>query len=113
LYLIPTNAASFRGSIVPNQQLAAARLRAWETGRWVIQAGPTGLTAIIDDRGRVLERSTLSAAQVIQRSVPLRQGLTPYARVGDAGVAGAVVVVWVVIGAEQAVRRRRGDRMTT
>lgn len=98
--IVPTNAASFRGSIVPQQQLAAARLRAWETGRYVVQAGPTGYSAVIDPDGNVLQRSDLSEQVILRASVPLLDGQTPYVRFGDwplLAVSGAVVGgAWVL-----------------
>ena len=41
--LVPTNAASFSNAQMPALELGAARLRAIETGRTVVQAAPTGL----------------------------------------------------------------------
>lgn len=81
--LVPTNAASFSTSQVPTQEVAAARLRAIESGRHVVQAAPTGYSVFIDHRGRVLARSTLGQRQVIQRPVMLRTGRTIYHRTGD------------------------------
>ncbi len=83
LVLNPTNGASFSGTIVQTQQVAASRMRAIETGRWVAQIAPTGFTAVVDDHGRVLERSSISERRVIQRDVTLRQGLTIYTRLGN------------------------------
>ena len=91
--LIPTNAASYRSDAVPAQQLAAARLRARETARWVIQAAPTGYSAIIDPDGTVIVRSQLGAAQVLVETVGMRRGVTPYVRLGD----GPVLVLAVVV----------------
>ena len=48
--LNPTNGASYTGTIVQTQQVASSRLRAVENGRWVVQAAPTGFTAV--DRRR-------------------------------------------------------------
>jgi apolipoprotein N-acyltransferase len=84
LVLNPTNGSSFTGTIVQSQQVASSRLRAIETGRWVLQVAPTGFTAVVDDHGRVLDRSAVSERRVIQRTVHLREGLTIYARVGNA-----------------------------
>lgn len=81
--LIPTNASSFRGAIVPNQQVAAARLRAWETARDLVQAGPTGYIAYISPRGEVRAQSALGVRAVITEKLELREGLSPYARWGD------------------------------
>lgn len=81
--LVPTNAASFSTTQVPTQEVAAARLRAIESGRSVVQAAPTGYSAFIDHRGRVLSRSTLGRRQVLQHPVTLRTGRTIYHRTGD------------------------------
>lgn len=91
--LIPTNAASYRGDAVPAQQLAAARLRARETARWVVQAAPTGYSAIIDPDGRVVVRSALGAAQVLVETVGMRRDVTPYVRLGDGPVIALAVAV--------------------
>ena len=78
--LIPTNASSFTDAHVPSQQLAAARLRARETGRWTAQAAPTGFSAVIDHRGRLLEHTDLRERAVIVRTIDRRTGFTPYVR---------------------------------
>src|SRR5581483_1222646 len=81
--LVPTNASSFSTGQVPAQELAAARLRARETGRWVIQSAPTGYSAVVTPDGKVLEHSDLGAQDVIQRTVERRAGQTPATRLGD------------------------------
>jgi apolipoprotein N-acyltransferase len=100
LVLNPTNGASFTGTIVQTQQVAASRMRAIETGRWVAQVAPTGFSAVIDDRGRVLERTAVSEQRVIQRDVELRDGLTIYVRWGNGPALLAAVVLiaagWLV-----------------
>ncbi|MBA3655481.1 MAG: apolipoprotein N-acyltransferase [Actinobacteria bacterium] len=81
--LVPTNAASFTTTQVPTQEIAAARILAVASGRSVLQAGPTGYTAIVGHRGHVLARSVLSRPEVITGRVSLRSGRTFYARFGD------------------------------
>ena len=81
--LVPTNAASYETSQVPDQEVAAARLRAWETGRDVVQAAPTGFSGFLTAQGVMTQRSDLSAQQVLTGVVTLRTGLTPYLRTGD------------------------------
>jgi len=80
---VPTNASSYSTSQVPSQEVAAAQLRAWETGRDVVQAAPTGYSALIDHEGRVLARSVLGRQQVITGTLALRDGRTVFERVGD------------------------------
>ncbi|MEO6121300.1 MAG: nitrilase-related carbon-nitrogen hydrolase, partial [Acidimicrobiales bacterium] len=113
LLLVPTNAASFKTSQVPAQEVAAARLRAVETGRDLVQAAPTGSSAVIDHRGRVLRRSTLGRRQVLEATVALRADQTVYTVIGDwpllALAAAALCAAWGVAVADvrPAPRRRR------
>jgi apolipoprotein N-acyltransferase len=81
--LVPTNASSFTTGQMPAQQLAAARVRAHETGRWVVQAGPTGFSAVVTPGGRVVSHTDLGARQVLVERVELRTGDTWFVRGGD------------------------------
>jgi apolipoprotein N-acyltransferase len=103
LLVVPTNASSYRTSQVPTQEVAAAQLRAWETGRDTVQAAPTGYTAVIDHDGRVLARSTLGRQQVVTGTVTLRHGRTLFVTLGD-----TPVVILAVVGliAQFALRPR-------
>ena len=83
LLVDPTNTSSYLTSQVPTQEIAAARLQAIAEGRDVVQAAPTGFSAVIDHRGRVLARTELGGRAVIVRDVGLRTGRTVYERVGD------------------------------
>jgi apolipoprotein N-acyltransferase len=103
--LVPTNAASYSTSQVPTTEVAAARLRAIETGRDLLQAAPTGYTAVVDHRGRVQARSTLGRRQVVHAGIARRHGTTVYARLGDAPVL-AVALVTLTLGWRRARRTR-------
>ncbi len=81
--LNPTNGASYTGTIVQSQQVASSRLRAIENGRWVVQAAPTGFTAIVDADGNVLQRTAVSEQRVLYAPVELRDGFTWYTNLGD------------------------------
>ncbi len=72
--LNPTNGASYTGTIVQSQQVASSRLRAIENGRWVVQAAPTGFTAIVDADGNVLQRTAVSEQRVLYAPVELPRG---------------------------------------
>jgi apolipoprotein N-acyltransferase len=102
--LVPTNAASFTTSQVPTQEVAAARLRAWETGRWVLQSAPTGYGAVIDARGRVHARTVLGEPGVLHGRPELRTGRTIYVVLGDAPVA---LLALAVVGGGWWFSRRR------
>ena len=80
----PTNGSSFWLTILQTQQIASSRLRAQETGRWVLQAAPTGFSGIIDPDGNVLERTNISEQRVLYGTVERREGLTLASRLGAA-----------------------------
>jgi apolipoprotein N-acyltransferase len=79
----PTNAASFSNAQMPSLELAAARLRAIETGRFAVQAAPTGFSAVVTPTGHVRMHSDLGARAVLHTTVDRRAGQTIYTRLGD------------------------------
>jgi apolipoprotein N-acyltransferase len=83
LLIVPTNTSSYATAQVPTQEVAADSVQAVETGRDVVQAAPTGYSAVVDQRGRVLDRSVLGRGQLLTATVPLRRGFTPYDHLGD------------------------------
>jgi apolipoprotein N-acyltransferase len=82
--LNPTNGASYTGTIVQTQQVASSRLRAVETGRWLVQAAPTGFSEFVTPDGEVLDRTSVGERDVIRHVIPLRTGNTWYVSLGDA-----------------------------
>ena len=83
IILVPTNTSSYSSAQAPAQELAASRLQAVEEGRDLLQAAPTGYSAIVDNLGDVLQQTSLSSPAVLRANVPLRDGATLYERVGD------------------------------
>jgi len=98
LLAVPTNTSSYSTSQVPAQELAAAIVQSVETGRDLVQAAPTGFSAVVTQRGVVLQRSALGNRQVLFATVALRRGFTPYDHWGDLPVlalaALALVAGW-------------------
>ena len=82
ILLNPTNGSSYWLRILQTQQVASSQLRAIENGRWVLQAAPTGFSAIINSDGKVMQRTSISEMKVLQGQVELRDGLTIATRVG-------------------------------
>jgi len=83
ILLNPTNGASYTGTILQTQQVASSKLRAVETGRWIVQVSPTGFSAFVSPDGDVFQRTDVSERKVITMDVPLRQGSTWYSTIGD------------------------------
>jgi apolipoprotein N-acyltransferase len=78
-----TNDAWFGGFSGPYQHLAIARLRAAEQGLPVLRAANTGVSAVIDARGRVLAALALNEAGFLDAPLPRALPPTIYARTGD------------------------------
>ena len=103
LLIVPTNTSSYATAQVPTQEVAADAVQAVETGRDVVQAAPTGYSAVVDQRGRILERSVLGRGQLLTATVPLRRGFTPYDHLGDLPF---LLLAGVGLGAAWAHQRR-------
>lgn len=110
--IVPTNTASYRSTQVPTQEVAAARLRAWESGRWVLQVTPTGYTAVISPTGEVVQRTALDMAGVLTATVPREEGHTVYVDIGDTPVVlmALLLVGWGWVLARPPRRSRHHDR---
>jgi len=78
----PSNDAWF-GSWGPPQHLAQARLRAAEEGIPVIRSTPTGISALIDARGRLVDSIPLGKAGIIWGYLPPSTPPTLFARLGN------------------------------
>jgi apolipoprotein N-acyltransferase len=103
----PTNGSSYWLTIVQSQQVASSQLRAVETGRWVLQAAPTGFSAVISPDGTVGQRTGISEAKVLQQTVQRRRGLTWSVRFGP--WPALAVAISAVVVANGLARRRAAD----
>ena len=109
IVLNPTNGSSYWLTVVQSQQIASSRLRAIETDRWVVQAAPTGFSAVIDPDGNVIERTGISESRVIQTTVELRQGDTLAVRLGAWPVASAAILTLsLALGLGRVLKKSRG-----
>ena len=79
-----SNDAWFGDSIAPHQHLQIARMRALESGRYMLRATNTGITAIIGASGQVLDTVPQFRAGVLRGEVVPHGGATPFVRFGNA-----------------------------
>ncbi|MEV3988195.1 apolipoprotein N-acyltransferase [Streptomyces sp. NPDC049837] len=101
--------STFQDSWAPGQHASLAALRAAETGRPMVHATLTGVSAVYGpDGGRVGSPLGTEASTAAVYEVPLAGGTTPYVRFGDWPVYGALAVL-AALGALEGVRavRRR------
>lgn len=113
IVLVPTNAASYVSDEVPAIEVAAARLRAREFGRTVLQAAPTGYSAVVLPDGQVVAQTALGAPGLLRETVPLRTGLTLYARLGDLPFITLAIIFLATPAFIRQVRRRRRRRTSS
>ena len=78
-----SNVAWFGRSIAPQQHLQISQTRALETGRYMLRATNTGVTAVIDPRGLVEIAAPEFATAVVTREVRGYRGATPFVRWGN------------------------------
>jgi apolipoprotein N-acyltransferase len=78
-----TNDAWFGRTSAPYQHFACYIFRAVETDRYLLRAANTGISAIIDPRGREAGRTALFKEEVLRGTFAPRQGQTIYVRYGD------------------------------
>jgi apolipoprotein N-acyltransferase len=77
------NDGVFAHPAVAQAHADAAQLRAVETGRYVVRAMKTGISAVIDPTGRELIRSHSSEPAILTGAIHPRTEQTPYVRLGD------------------------------
>jgi len=92
----PTNGSSYTWTVLQSQQVASSKLRAIETGRWVVQVSPTGFSAFIDPEGHVHDRTGVSEQKVISSHVAIRSGKTIYVALGDKPWVVLIALVFLV-----------------
>jgi apolipoprotein N-acyltransferase len=67
----------------PRQHLLAARVRAIEEGLPLARAANTGISAVVDGKGRIVARRGLGETGVVEALLPKAEAPTPYATTGD------------------------------
>lgn len=99
-----SNVAWFGDSLAPDQHLQISQMRAIETGRYMLRATNSGVTAIIDERGRVAARLPKFTEGLLQGSAQPFTGSTPFVRWGD-WAAVALCVLMLAAAALASARR--------
>jgi apolipoprotein N-acyltransferase len=98
-----SNDGWFGNSLGPQQHLQIAQTRSIETGRYLLRGTNTGLTAIIDERGRLRGRAPQFEVATLSGTAQGFQGTTPYVKWGNY----PVVLVSVGLAAAALVFARR------
>ncbi|HTO47096.1 MAG TPA: apolipoprotein N-acyltransferase [Burkholderiales bacterium] len=102
-----SNVAWFGNSLAPAQHLRISRMRAVETGRFMLRATNTGVTAIVAPDGSVAGRLPSFSEGVLEGRVQGRTGATPYVTTGNAPILLACLAVLAAAAARTRAKRRR------
>ncbi len=83
LLFVITNDGWYGKSSGPHQHNQFALLRAVENRRWIARSANTGISCVIDDKGRILQETDLFVRASISQNFPLLNRQTFYTRFGD------------------------------
>jgi apolipoprotein N-acyltransferase len=95
-----SNVAWFGRSIAPKQHLQISQMRAAETGRYMLRATNTGVTAVIDERGYVKVAAKEFERATITYAVSGFEGATPFVRWGNYAfllIAGGMLLLAALV----------------
>jgi apolipoprotein N-acyltransferase len=97
---IITNDAWWGDTQGHQQHLSIARLRAIETRRWIARSANTGISAVINPSGKVVDRLEYETQGVLRATIGLSDEITFYTRHGDyiARIAGGMGLFILLFG---------------
>ena len=96
LMILPTNDSWFTDSRGIYMHHAQARLRAIESGRWIVRAADTGISSVISPNGSSYSEQPPMQEGMALSTVYVRDNVTLYTRIGN-------LLVWLLIAAVLAV----------
>ncbi|WP_442947221.1 apolipoprotein N-acyltransferase [Noviherbaspirillum sp.] len=99
-----SNIAWFGDSIALPQHLQISQMRSLETGRPMLRATNTGVTAVIDPKGRVQAQLAPYTRDALSATVQGYQGYTPYVLYGN---KPAIALALLMLAAGYLVSRRQ------
>jgi len=112
LVVVQTSNALFSETSQLDQQFEISRLRAVETGRWVVVAAVNGISGVVRPDGTVVASAGAQTSAVLVETVGLGSTITPAVRIGlwPSRLALIFLALHALIGLVTYRRRRRDDR---
>ncbi|WP_338674988.1 apolipoprotein N-acyltransferase [Streptomyces sp. SCSIO 30461] len=107
LISVPSNNATFGRSEMTYQQLAMSQVRAVEHSRAVVVPVTSGVSAVINPDGKIVQQTEMFTPDALVAEVPLRSSLTPATRMGTLP-EGLIAALAVGALGRVAYARRRG-----
>ena len=97
LLLTISNDGWFGHSVGPDQHMQIARMRALETGRYMLRGTNNGITAVIDQKGQITDTIDQFTRDTLRSQVYAASGNTPYMQSGSWPVLTLAVILIVFI----------------
>ena len=114
LVVVQTSNAMFSETAQLDQQFEISRLRALETGRWVVVAAVNGISGVVRPDGTVVTSAGAQTSAVLVETVGLSSTTTPAVRIGiwPARLLLIFLAAHTALGVVTYRRRRRDDRVS-
>ena len=93
LLIMCTNDSWFDGTAAMRMHLAQAKMRAVESGRYVVRAANTGISAIIDEQGRTVDELEPMIRDYLVCRVNTSRHMTLYTCIGNMWVYISIAFV--------------------
>lgn len=106
LLMTVSNDSWFGNSHGPHQHMEIARMRAMELGRPMLRSTNSGITALVDERGRFIDQVEAFIPAVASGRVALVEGHTWFSRFGE-------LPAWILSLGLAVLALRRPRKMTT
>jgi len=106
LLLNVSNIAWFGDTIALPQHLQISQMRSLETGRPMLRATNTGMTAVIDERGRISAQLPAYTRGSLAVTVQGTRDMTPYTRLGNTLPVGLALMLLMAL----ALKSRRASK---
>ncbi len=97
------NEGWFDGSIMASQHLQISQARAVEAGKWLVRSTNTGISAVIDDKGKIRAILPAETQGILSHELDLLNGTTPYTMFGDKLVLLFSLLLLIVIIIKHAI----------
>lgn len=108
LLLNVSNIAWFGDTIALPQHLQISQMRSLETGRPMLRATNTGMTAVIDGRGEISAQLPAYTQGSLSVRVQGTQGTTPYVRLGNVPAVGLALMLLLALLWKSRHRSKKG-----
>ncbi len=91
-----SNDTWFGASIGPQQHMQIARMRALESGRWLLRSTNSGVTGIVDAGGVIQQQLPQFQPAVLRGEFAVMSGQTPYVQLGDLPLLAFFGCFWLL-----------------